>query len=105
MGSGYSKMKKQAQKFQEQMAKMQEEMANLEVKGVAGGDLVQVVLSGEGNLKTISIKPDCVDPEDIEGLEDLIKAAFQNAQNQIKEQSGNQNMLGGLPTGGLPFSL
>ena len=105
MGSGYSKMKKQAQKFQEQMAKMQEEMANLEVKGTAGSGLVEVMLSGEGDLKTISIKPDCVDPEDVEGLEDLIKAAFQNAQEQIKKQSPTQNILGGLPSGGLPFNL
>ena len=105
MGSGYSKMKKQAQKFQEQMAKMQEEMANLEVTGTAGSGLVEVMLTGEGDLKTISIKPDCVDPEDVEGLEDLIKAAFQNAQEQIKKQSATQNILGGLPSGGLPFNL
>ena len=105
MGSGYSKMKKQAQKFQEQMAKMQEEMASLEVKGTAGSGLVEVMLSGEGDLKTISIKPECVDPEDVEGLEDLIKAAFQNAQEQIKKQSATQNILGGLPSGGLPFNL
>ena len=105
MGSGYSKMKKQAQKFQEQMAKMQEEMASLEVKGTAGSGLVEVMLNGEGDLKTISIKPECVDPEDVEGLEDLIKAAFQNAQEQIKKQSATQNILGGLPSGGLPFNL
>ena len=105
MGSGYSKMKKQAQQFQEQMAKMQEDMENLEVSGSAGGGLVKIMLSGEGNLKKISINPDCVDPEDIEGLEDLIKAAFENAQEQIKKHSATQNILGGLPSGGLPFNL
>lgn len=105
MGSGYSKMKKQAQKFQEQMEKMQEDMEKIEVKGSAGGGLVQVVLSGEGDLKKISINPECVDIEDIEGLEDLIQAAFQEARKQIQEQSATQNILGGLSSGGLPFNL
>ena len=53
MGSGYSKMKKQARQFQEQMAKMQEDMEKLEVQGSAGNGLVEGTLSGEGALKNI----------------------------------------------------
>ena len=71
MGSGYSKMKKQAKMFQEQMAKMQEDMQNLEVTGSSGNGLVQITLSGEKEIKKLSINPECVDPEDIEGLQDL----------------------------------
>ena len=53
MGSGYSKMKKQAKAFQEQMAKMQDDMQKLEVTGSAGNGLVQITLSGEKEIKKL----------------------------------------------------
>lgn len=99
MGSGYSKMKKQARQFQEQMSKMQEEMENLEVNGTAGNGLVAVTLSGDHKLKTIQIKPECVDPDDIEGLEDLIKAAFNDASAKLQEMSPGSSLLDSLPFG------
>jgi DNA-binding YbaB/EbfC family protein len=104
MGSGYAKRKKQAKALQQQFAQMQEEMAKAEIEGSAGNGLVTVIINGEGELKKISIKPDCVDPEDVEGLEDLIQAAFADAQKKVKEQSpmpdlGNLGDLGGM--GGL----
>lgn len=104
MGSGYSKMKKQAKMFQEQMAKMQEEMHNLEVTGSAGNGLVQITLSGDKEIKKLSINPECVDPEDIEGLEDLIIVAFKEASKKIEENSPTSGM-GGLDLGSLPFGL
>lgn len=100
MGSGFSKMKKQAKMFQEQMAKMQEDIKKLEVTGQAGNGLVEITLSGEKEIKKISIKPDCVDREDIEGLQDLIIVAFNDAANKIEEKSPN-NSLGGLDLGSL----
>ena len=76
MGTGFSKKKKQAKMFQDTIAKMQEDMKNTEVTGQAGNGLVVVTVNGEHQLTNITIKPECVDPEDVEGLEDLIKAAL-----------------------------
>ena len=87
MGSGYSKMKKQARQFQEQISKMQEEMEKIEATGSSGNGLVKITLSGENRLKEIKINPECVDPEDIEGLEDLITEAFEIARDKIEEKT------------------
>lgn len=103
MGSGFSKMKKQAKQFQDQIAKMQEEMQNMEVVGSAGNNLVQVTLSGEKELKKITINPECVDTEDIEGLQDLIIVAFNDAASKIQDNSPN-SMLDNMPIGN-PFNL
>ncbi|MDN3509515.1 MAG: YbaB/EbfC family nucleoid-associated protein [Candidatus Neptunochlamydia sp.] len=104
MGSGYSKMKKQAKMFQEQVAKMQEDMQNLEITGSSGNGLVQITLSGEKEIKKLSISPECVDPEDIEGLQDLIIVAFNDASKKIEENSPTSGM-GGLDLGNLPLGL
>ncbi len=87
MGSGFSKMKKQRRLLEDQFAKMQEEMQNTEHKGSSGSGLVEVVLSGDKNLKSITIKPECVDPKDVEGLQDLIYAAFKEAEKSIDANS------------------
>lgn len=87
MGSGYSKIKKQRKQFEEQFAKMQEEMADSEYEGSAGNGLVKVVLSGDKNLKVLKIDPECVDRDDVEGLEDLISAAFRDAAEKLENQS------------------
>lgn len=87
MGTGFSKKKKQARMMQEQLTQMQSKMQNTEVTGTAGNGLVTLVLSGEHDLKDIKIKPECVDAEDIEGLQDLIKAAYNDALNKLKSQS------------------
>ena len=87
MGSGFSKMKKQRKQLEDQFAKMQEELQSTEHKGSAGNGLVEIVLSGEKNLKSITIKPECVDPNDLEGLQDLILAAFKDAERRVDESS------------------
>ena len=87
MGSGYSKMKKQQKMMEDQYTKMQEEMATAEYSGSAGNGLVTVVLTGDKNIKSIQIKPECVDPEDVEGLEDLIFAALKNASDNLETNS------------------
>jgi len=94
MGSGFSKMKKQARMMQEQYAKMREEMQNKRVTGTSGNGLVTITLDGERNMKEIKIKPECVDPEDLEGLEDLIRAAYESAAAQLEgEGSDMQDMM------------
>ncbi|MFT4553849.1 MAG: DNA-binding YbaB/EbfC family protein [Chlamydiales bacterium] len=99
MGTGFSKKKKQAKKMQEEFSRMQDEMKNTEVTGKAGNGLVEITLNGENEIKKIKINPECVDPEDVEGLEDLIKAAHNDATKQLQSQQMNPEMLGGL--GGL----
>lgn len=86
MGTGFSKKKKQARMMQEQITKMQSQMQNVEVTGTAGNGLVTVVLNGDSDMKQVKINPECVDKDDIEGLEDLIKAAYGDAQKQLKSQ-------------------
>jgi DNA-binding YbaB/EbfC family protein len=85
MGTGFSKQKKQAKMLQEQLGKMQEQMKTSEVIGEAGNGLVSITLNGDHDLLKIRIKKECVDPEDIEGLEDLIKEAYTKAAKQLKD--------------------
>ncbi|MBM3192787.1 MAG: YbaB/EbfC family nucleoid-associated protein [Chlamydiae bacterium] len=87
MGSGFSKMKKQRKQLEEQFAKMQKEMQESEYRGKSGSGLVEVVLTGDKSLKAILIKPECVDPNDVEGLQDLIVAAFKEAEKSLEESS------------------
>lgn len=104
MGSGFAKKKKQARAFQEQLTKMQselqEQMQKTEVVGTAGNGLVTIVLSGEYEMKSISIKPDCIDKEDAEGLQDLIQAAYNDAAAKLQEQQKvDMPQMPGMPGG------
>lgn len=96
MGSGFAKKKKQAKLLQDQFSKIQEQMQHTEVSGTAGNGLVTIILSGEHEIKQIKIKPECVDPEDVEGLEDLIKAAYNDASRKLKSQS-SMPQIPGMP--------
>ncbi|MBS4163721.1 Nucleoid-associated protein [Candidatus Protochlamydia amoebophila] len=87
MGTGFSKKKKEARIIQQQMSLVQNELQNLEVVGVAGSGLVTITLTGDGEMKQVKIKPECVDVEDLEGLEMLIRAAHADAHKRLKEQS------------------
>lgn len=84
-GMNMQAMMKQAQKLQEQMAKAQEELEESEVEGTAGGDMVTVTLNGKKRLLGVSIDPEAVDPDDIEMLEDLIIAAYNDAFQKAEE--------------------
>jgi hypothetical protein len=87
MGSGFSKMKKQARLMQEQLSQVQSQMQSTLIEGSAGGGLVTVTLNGSKELKKIAIKPECVNPNDIEGLQDLIIGAFQDAMSKVEAQN------------------
>ena len=80
---------KQAQKMQQDMLAAQEELANTEVVGTSGGSMVEVTMTCDKKLVGISIKPEAVDPDDVEMLEDLVVAAVNDALSQadvIKEE-------------------
>lgn len=86
MGGGFSKMKKQAKLMQEQMMQMQNEFKDKIFEGIAANGLVTVTMNGEKELKKIKINPTCVDPSDVEGLQDLIVIACQDAYKKISEE-------------------
>ena len=90
MGSGFSKMKKQAKMMQEQFQQMQDTLKNTLVEGTAGNGLVIVTLNGEKELKKIVIKPECA--TDVEGLQDLIVAAFADACKKLARQTDSSPM-------------
>ncbi len=92
MGSGFSKLKKQRKQFEDQISKLQSQLEESEFEGVAGNGLVKVVLNGQKELKSITIQPDCVDKDDVEGLQDLIQAAFQDASEKLEQSSPMSGM-------------
>lgn len=100
MGSGFAKKKKQARAMQEQLTQLQSQMQHSEAIGTAGNGLVTLTLTGGHELKSIVIKPECVDPEDVEGLQDLIKAAYADASSKL-ESKMQMPKIPGLP-GGMP---
>lgn len=76
----------QAQKMQENLARAQAELATLEVSGQAGGGMVQITLTGKMDVRRVRIDKAAVG-DDIEMLEDLIAAAFNDAVNKANEES------------------
>ncbi|WP_316858862.1 YbaB/EbfC family nucleoid-associated protein [uncultured Cohaesibacter sp.] len=102
------KMMKKAKEMQSKMAEMQEQVAQMEATGVAGGDMVKVILTGKGEMKGLSIDPSMINADDAEILEDLIIAAHNDAKAKAEAmmQEKMQEMAGdlGLPAGmNLPF--
>lgn len=96
-------MGKMMKKMQEDMAKMQEELANKTVEATAGGGVVKVTANGKQEIKAIEIKPEAVDPEDIEMLQDLVMAAVNEALRQSQEMAAGEmtKLTGGLKIPGL----
>jgi DNA-binding YbaB/EbfC family protein len=99
---------KQAQAMQEKMADMQAQLEAVEMIGVAGGGSVQLTLNGKGDLKKVALDKTLVDPEEVEVLEDLIVAAFNDARRKVSAYAEQemQKLTGGLQLPGglkLPF--
>ncbi|MDB4867125.1 MAG: YbaB/EbfC family nucleoid-associated protein [Cohnella sp.] len=93
-----NQMMKQVKKMQEQMLKAQEELAGKTVEGTAGGGVVSVTVNGHKKITNIVIKPEAVDPEDVEMLQDLVMTAVNDAITKADELA-NQDM--GKFTGGM----
>ncbi len=92
---------KQAQKMQADLEQAQAELAKAEITGTAGGGLVSVVLTGGGELTSVTIDPTVVDPEDVETLQDLVVAAARDARQQLDTMT--EQRIGPLTSGlGLP---
>src|SRR4030042_4721897 len=94
---------RQAQKMQEEMMKAQEEAKKKTVEATAGGGMVTVVASGAGEIISIKIEKDVVNPEDVEMLQDLIIAASNEALRRAQEMVNNEmsKLTGGMQLPGL----
>ena len=97
MSNQMNKLLKQAQKMQSQMMKAQESLQQKEVVGDAGGGMVTVTMNGGQELVSVKLNPEVVDMDDVEMLEDLIVAAFHNAQEKVKALSNDT--LGDITAG------
>lgn len=102
-GGQLNQMMKQAKKVQEQMEKMQAELQDRTIEASAGGGAVVAVVSGRQELVDLKIKPEVVDPEDIEMLQDLVLAAVNEAIKQSQEMVSSEmsKITGGLNIPGL----
>ncbi|WP_456409635.1 YbaB/EbfC family nucleoid-associated protein [Oceanithermus sp.] len=101
----FQKLLKEAKKAQQKAAEVQEKLTAMTVVGSAGGGLVEVTANGHGHVIAVAIKPEAVDPDDVEALEDLLLVAIQDAQAKAAELAEREmggslgqvgDMLGGL---------
>ena len=90
---------KQAQAMQQKLQNAQAELDTLEVEGSSGGGVVTVKVSGKGHLKTISIDPSLMNPDEKEILEDLVVAAMNDARGKADRaaQERMESLTKGLP--------
>ena len=101
-GGNMQQLARQAQKLQQQMAKMQEEIEAREFEATAGGGMATAVVNGKKEILSLTIKPEAVDPDDVEMLEDMVIAAVNEAiRAAMDDMSASMNKI----TGGLnvPF--
>ncbi len=98
MGGNPNQIARQMQQMQAQLAKIQEALGSETVEASVGGGMVTVVMTGHQQVESITIDPEAMDPEDPETLQDLMVAAFNEAQ--VKSQQLAESRLGAL-TGGL----
>ena len=82
-GQQMQQMMKQAETMQKQLEKAKEELAETLIEASAGGGMVTVEMSGAYELLNLKVKPEAVDPDDVEMLEDLVIAAINEALNQV----------------------
>ena len=101
-GGNMQQMLKQAQKMQQNITKLQAELEAREYEATSGGGMVYVKANGKKELLELTIKPEAVDPEDVEMLQDMVMAAVNEVLRTV-EEAANAEM--GKITGGmnLPF--
>lgn len=100
MGTGFLKRKKEAKLLQQQLSDMKTKFDTMEVDGQSGNGLVRVTLKGDFELIKLTINPECVDKDDVEGLQDLIKTAYADAKRKLDAESakGMPSLPGGFPS-------
>ena len=101
--TNFNDMLQKAKQMQQKMKEAQDEIKNIQVEGVSGGNLVKVILTGDYELKSISIS-ESAKKESQEIINDLIIAAYNNAKENLKKKSSEEisNITGGI---NLPFDI
>jgi DNA-binding YbaB/EbfC family protein len=102
-GGNMNNLMKQAQKLQKDMEDMQKELETKEFEASVGGGAVVVKVNGKKEVKSINIKPEVVDPDDVEMLEDLILSAVNEAMRKAEEETSSKmgKLTGGLNMPGM----
>ena len=102
-GMKQAAMMKQAQKMQQEMLRMQEEMENKTYSATSGGGMVTAEVNGKHEVVSLTVKPEAVDPDDVEMLQDMIMAAVNEAMRTADTEAANNmsRLTGGLNLGGL----
>ena len=102
-GANMQQLARQAQKLQQQMTKMQEELDAREFEATSGGGMVTAKVNGKRELLAISIKPEAIDPDDVEMLEDMVMAAVNEALRTAADTAEREmgKLTGGMGMPGL----
>ena len=102
-GGNMNNLMKQAQKLQKQMEDMQKEIETKEFEASVGGGAVVVKVNGKKEVSAINIKPEVVDPDDVEMLEDLVLTAVNEAMKKADEETSSKmgKLTGGMGMPGL----
>ena len=102
-GMNQAAMMKQAQKMQQEMLRMQQEQESKTFTAKAGGGMVSATVNGKHELLNLEIKPEAVDPDDVEMLQDMVIAAVNEALRAADTEAANNmsRLTGGLNLGGL----
>ena len=100
---GYGNMAKMAQQMQAEMARVQAELDALTLEGSAGGGAVTAIVNGHGEVLSISIDKDVVDPDDVEMLQDMVTAAVNDGIRRVKRTAEEKmaRVTGGMRIPGL----
>ena len=98
MGGNPQQLARQMQQMQAKLAKIQEELGSETVEASVGGGMVTVVMTGHQHVESVTIDPEALDPDDVETLQDLMVAAFNEALRKSQELASQR--LGAL-TGGM----
>ena len=94
----FNNMMKQAQDLQKKMTEAQKKVESLEAEGTSGGGLIKIIIDGKNNVKSVKIDETLISKEDVEILEDLILAAFNDGKEKIQKKISDEmsSITGGL---------
>lgn len=100
---GMGGLMKQAQEMQAKLAKIQEELAKKTVEATSGGGMVRVTVNGQFMLSSIKVDPGVIDPEEVEMLEDLVRAAVNEGLRRAREMASEEmsKLTGGFKIPGI----
>ena len=100
---GMGGLMKQAQEMQAKLAKIQEGLAKKTVEATSGGGMVRVTVNGQFTLASIKVDPSVIDPEEVEMLEDLVRAAVNEGLRRAREMASEEmsKLTGGFKIPGL----